>query len=51
MGVALPVPPGRAAELIKGAIDDTVLRENDPFRPSIAAMHVYSEIVFLEKVK
>lgn len=46
-----PGAAGTAAELIKGAVDDTLLRENDPFRPSIAAMHIYSEIVFLEKAK
>ena len=50
-GGGAPGTPGTAAELIKDAIDDTLLRENDPFRPSIAAMHVYSEIVFFEKVK
>jgi hypothetical protein len=44
-----PGTPGTAAELIKRAVDDTLLRENDAFSPSIAAMHVYSEIVFFEK--
>jgi hypothetical protein len=46
-----PGTPGTAAELIKHGVDDTLLRENEPFRPSIAAMHVYSEMVFFEKAK
>jgi hypothetical protein len=46
-----PGTPGTAAELIKGAVDDTLLREDDPFRPSIAAIHIYSEIVFFEKAR
>lgn len=44
-----PGTPGTAAELIKGAIDDTLLREDAHFRPSIAAIHVYPEIAFFEK--
>ncbi len=46
-----PGTPGTAAELIKAAVDDTLLRENDPFRPSIAAMHIYGKIAFFEKAK
>jgi hypothetical protein len=46
-----PGTPGTAPELIKGAVDDTLLRDNDPFRPSIAAMHVYGKIAFFEKAK
>jgi hypothetical protein len=44
-----PGTPGTAAALIKDAVDDTLLREDDASPPSIAAMHVYGEIVFLEK--
>jgi cephalosporin hydroxylase len=50
-GGGSPGTPGTAAELIKCAVDDTLLRENDPFRPSIAAMHVYGGIVFFEKTE
>lgn len=46
-----PGTPGTAAELIKAAVDDTLLRSNDPFRPSIAAMHIYGGIAFFEKAK
>lgn len=51
-----PGTPGTAAELIKTAVDDTLLREkfggdDDPFRPSIAAMHIYGGIAFFEKAK
>jgi hypothetical protein len=46
-----PGTPGTAVEFIKGAVDDTLLRENDLFRPSIAAMHIYSQIVFFEKAR
>ena len=46
-----PGTPGTAAELIKASVDDTLLRWNDPFRPSIAAMHVYGGIAFFEKAK
>jgi hypothetical protein len=46
-----PGTPGTAAELIKAAVDDTLLRFNDPFRPSIAAMHIYGGIAFFEKAK
>jgi hypothetical protein len=44
-----PGTPGTAAELIKGAVDDTLLREDAHFRPSIAALHVYGGIAFFEK--
>jgi hypothetical protein len=51
-----PGTPGTAAELIKAAVDDTLRREKsgggyDPFRPSIAAMHIYGKIAFFEKAK
>lgn len=51
-----PGTPGTAAELIKAAVDNTLLREKsgggyDPFRPSIAAMHIYGGIAFFEKAK
>jgi SAM-dependent methyltransferase len=44
-----PGTPGTAAELLKGLVDDTLLRAGDPFQPSVAAIHLYSEIVFLER--
>ncbi len=44
-----PGTPGTAADLLKGLIDDTLRREQDRFRPSIASMHVYDEIAFLER--
>jgi len=44
-----PGTPGTAAELIKTLVDDTLCRFRDSFQPSIAAMHVYGEIVFLER--
>jgi hypothetical protein len=44
-----PGTPGTAAELLKRLIDSTLLRAGDPFRPSVAAMHVYSEIAFLQR--
>jgi demethylmacrocin O-methyltransferase len=44
-----PGTPGTAADLLKGLIDDTLRREQDSFRPSIASMHVYDEIAFLER--
>ncbi|HEY6398131.1 MAG TPA: hypothetical protein VIX82_11820, partial [Solirubrobacteraceae bacterium] len=43
-----PGTPGTAADLLKRLVDSTLLRAGDPFRPSVAAMHLYSEIVFLE---
>lgn len=46
-----PGMPGTAADLIKRSVDDVLLRRNDSFRPSIAAMHVYGEIVFFERSK
>jgi hypothetical protein len=46
-----PGTPGAAHELIKSAVDDTLQRENEPFCPSIAAMHVYGKIAFFEKAK
>lgn len=46
-----PGTPGTAAELIKRGVDDTLVRAGDPFRPSIAAMHVYPEVVILEKAR
>lgn len=44
-----PGTPGTAADLIKRLVDSTLLRAGDHFRPSVAAMHVYPEIVFLER--
>jgi hypothetical protein len=44
-----PGTPGTAADLIRRAVDDTLLRESDTFHPSIAAMHVYGGIAFFEK--
>lgn len=47
-------PPGTAntaAELIKSTVDNTLLRFQAPFDPSVAAMHVYGEICFFEKVR
>jgi hypothetical protein len=46
-----PGTAGTAAELIKNLVDDTLFRAFDSFRPSIGAMHVYGEIVFLERRK
>jgi len=42
-----PGTPGTAAALIKEKVDATIVR--DAFRPPIAAMHIYSDIVFFEK--
>jgi hypothetical protein len=44
-----PGTPGTAAELIKGAVDDTLFGGSDAASPSIGAMHLYSDIVFFEK--
>ena len=44
-----PGTPGTAADLLKKLVDDTLLRKGSDFRPSIAAMHLYSNIVFLER--
>jgi hypothetical protein len=44
-----PGTPGTAADLVKRLVDSTLLRAGDPFRPSVAAMHVYSEIAFLQR--
>jgi hypothetical protein len=49
-----PGTPGTAASLIKALVDSTLQRHEDEvgtssFDPPIAAMHVYGEIVFLEK--
>jgi demethylmacrocin O-methyltransferase len=45
-----PGTPGTAAALLKDLIDDTLLREEDPFRPGVAELHVYAQIAFLRKV-
>ena len=44
-----PGTPATAAELLKGKIDDTLGRYDQPFEPAISAMHVYAEICFLER--
>jgi hypothetical protein len=44
-----PGTPGTAADLLKQLIDSTLLRAGDPFQPSVAAMHVYPEIAFLQR--
>jgi hypothetical protein len=44
-----PGTPGTAADLIKKRVDETLRREQDPFEPSVAAMHIYAEIAFFEK--
>jgi cephalosporin hydroxylase len=45
-----PGTPGTAADLIKRLLDDTLIRAgDDEFQPSIAALHVYHQIVFLER--
>ncbi len=46
-----PGTPGTDADLVKGLIDDTLRREQDCFQPSIASMHVYGEIAFLERAR
>jgi hypothetical protein len=45
-----PGTPGTAVELIKTCVDDTLRRAQDPFQPSMAAIHVYTnDIVFFER--
>lgn len=44
-----PGTPGTAVDLLKRLVDSTLLRAGDAFRPSVAAMHLYSKIVFLER--
>jgi demethylmacrocin O-methyltransferase len=44
-----PGTPGTAADLVKRLVDSTLLRAGDPFRPTVAALHLYSEIVFLQR--
>jgi hypothetical protein len=44
-----PGTPDTAADLLKRLIDSTLLRAGDSFRPSVAAMYVYPEIVFLQR--
>ena len=44
-----PGTPGTAADLLKQLIDSTLLRAGDPFQPSVAALHVYPEIAFLQR--
>jgi hypothetical protein len=46
-----PGTPGTAAALVKDLIDDTLVREQDPFRPGIASLHLYDQIVFLERAR
>ena len=35
--------------MLKSKLDDTLYRERDPFQPTIAGLHVYGEIAFLER--
>ena len=44
-----PGTPGTGADLLKHAVDDTLLRTDPSFRPGLAALHVYAEIAFLRK--
>ena len=45
-----PGTPETAVQLLKRQLDETVLHLEQGYRPSIAAMHVYSEIAFLQRV-
>ncbi len=44
-----PGTPDTGAELIKTLVDDTLCRAEESFRPSIAAIHLFGEIAFLER--
>jgi hypothetical protein len=51
-----PGTPGTAVALLKDLLDDTIIRqEHEPgqasYRPSVAAVHVYGDIAFLEKAR
>ena len=45
-----PGTPETAVQLLKRQLDETVLHLEQGYEPSIAAMHVYSEIAFLQRV-
>lgn len=44
-----PGSPNTAAQLIKANVDDTLRRYQQAFEPTIAAMHLYGEVCFMEK--
>jgi hypothetical protein len=44
-----PGTSGTAVALLKELVDDTVSRAGDPFVPSLAELHVYTEIAVLKR--